>query len=323
MVRGTQRGGGVALGVEVEDQHPLAELGEGGGDVHRRRGLADAALLVGHHHHAGALGARHRDAAAGRRGGPARSSPRPAPAASSRRRSWAAGRSGRRRCAPAATLPGADVSRETAARPSAPRAVPNWCQPVEKPVRPVEEHARRATPDRWKTAWGRRPDPRANRVRSGRSHTPPLLSRALVRARAARPDDRSRGDRANLPARSRAGPPGPPRSARSSTSRSRARPPPACAQPSFRSSGPACHDLRRRRGPLHRHQLAAGRDQGQAPASSRSSGATARAVTTSNVRPPGQLLGPPAQHLDLVLQAQQRRRPRRGSGYAAAAARPG
>ena len=42
---------GIALGVEVDDQDPLAELGETGTDVDRRRRLADAALLVGDGHH--------------------------------------------------------------------------------------------------------------------------------------------------------------------------------------------------------------------------------------------------------------------------------
>ena len=46
-------GRGVALRVEVDDQRPLAELGETGTDVDRRRRLADATLLVGHGDHPG------------------------------------------------------------------------------------------------------------------------------------------------------------------------------------------------------------------------------------------------------------------------------
>ena len=42
-----QAGRGVALRIEVDDQRALAELGEAGADVDRRRRLADAALLVG------------------------------------------------------------------------------------------------------------------------------------------------------------------------------------------------------------------------------------------------------------------------------------
>ncbi len=51
-----ERGGGVALGVEVDHQHPLAELGQAGRDVDGGGGLADAALLVGHDHDPGGLG---------------------------------------------------------------------------------------------------------------------------------------------------------------------------------------------------------------------------------------------------------------------------
>ena len=49
-------GGGVALGVEVDHQHAQAALGQAGGDVDRGGRLADAALLVGHHHDARAVG---------------------------------------------------------------------------------------------------------------------------------------------------------------------------------------------------------------------------------------------------------------------------
>ena len=53
VVLDAQRRGGVALRVEVDDQDPLPELGERGGDVDGRRGLADPALLVGDHDHPG------------------------------------------------------------------------------------------------------------------------------------------------------------------------------------------------------------------------------------------------------------------------------
>ena len=48
-----EAGAGVALRVEVDDQHPVAEVGEAGTEVDRRRGLADAALLVGDGHDPG------------------------------------------------------------------------------------------------------------------------------------------------------------------------------------------------------------------------------------------------------------------------------
>ena len=40
-------GRGVALRIEIEDQHGLADGGECGAQIDRGRGLADAALLVG------------------------------------------------------------------------------------------------------------------------------------------------------------------------------------------------------------------------------------------------------------------------------------
>jgi hypothetical protein len=64
-VLGSQRGGRVALGVEIDHEDALAQLRQGGGDVHGGRRLADAALLVGHHDHAGLVGTRQRDPAAG------------------------------------------------------------------------------------------------------------------------------------------------------------------------------------------------------------------------------------------------------------------
>ena len=45
-----EAGGGVALGVEVDDQDPEAELGQGGTEVDRGGGLAHPTLLVGHGH---------------------------------------------------------------------------------------------------------------------------------------------------------------------------------------------------------------------------------------------------------------------------------
>ena len=48
-----EAGAGVALRVEVDDQHPVAEVGQAGPEVHRGGGLADAALLVGDGHDPG------------------------------------------------------------------------------------------------------------------------------------------------------------------------------------------------------------------------------------------------------------------------------
>jgi hypothetical protein len=42
-----EAGRGVALRIEIDDQHPLADRGQGGAEVDRGGGLADAALLVG------------------------------------------------------------------------------------------------------------------------------------------------------------------------------------------------------------------------------------------------------------------------------------
>jgi hypothetical protein len=46
-VADAEPGAAAGLGIEVEDEDPPAELSQGGGEVHRRRGLAAAALLVG------------------------------------------------------------------------------------------------------------------------------------------------------------------------------------------------------------------------------------------------------------------------------------
>ena len=42
-----EAGGGVALGIEIDDQHALADRGECGAEIDRGGGLADAALLIG------------------------------------------------------------------------------------------------------------------------------------------------------------------------------------------------------------------------------------------------------------------------------------
>jgi hypothetical protein len=52
-----QRGAGVPLRVEVDDEHAKTGLREGCADVHRRRRLPDAPLLVGDGEHAGSSGA--------------------------------------------------------------------------------------------------------------------------------------------------------------------------------------------------------------------------------------------------------------------------
>ena len=47
-----EAGRGVALRVEIDDQHVLADGGERRAEIDRGRGLADAALLVGEREHA-------------------------------------------------------------------------------------------------------------------------------------------------------------------------------------------------------------------------------------------------------------------------------
>ncbi len=42
-----EAGGGVALRIEIDDQHALADGGQCGAEIDRGGGLADAALLVG------------------------------------------------------------------------------------------------------------------------------------------------------------------------------------------------------------------------------------------------------------------------------------
>jgi hypothetical protein len=53
-----ERGRGVALGIQVDHEHLLPELGQARGHVDRRRRLADAPLLVGHDEHPGRIRAR-------------------------------------------------------------------------------------------------------------------------------------------------------------------------------------------------------------------------------------------------------------------------
>ena len=52
--------GGVALRVQIDHEHPVVQLGERRSQVDRRRGLAHAALLVGHRHDARKGPLRHR-----------------------------------------------------------------------------------------------------------------------------------------------------------------------------------------------------------------------------------------------------------------------
>lgn len=56
MVIDPQRGGGIALRVEVDHEDPTAVQGQRGGKVDRGGGLTHPALLVGDHHDAGLLG---------------------------------------------------------------------------------------------------------------------------------------------------------------------------------------------------------------------------------------------------------------------------
>ena len=61
-----ETGRGIALRIEIDDQHFLADGGERGAEIDRRRGLADAALLVGDREHARRLGELHLRRAIGR-----------------------------------------------------------------------------------------------------------------------------------------------------------------------------------------------------------------------------------------------------------------
>ena len=61
-----EAGRGIALRVEIDDQHLLADGGERGAEIDRRRRLADAALLVGDRKHPRRLGELHLRRAIGR-----------------------------------------------------------------------------------------------------------------------------------------------------------------------------------------------------------------------------------------------------------------
>ena len=68
-----EAGAGVALRVEVDDEHPVAEVGQAGAQVHGRGRLAHAALLVGDGHDPGErAGERRRGSSGRRRARPAR-----------------------------------------------------------------------------------------------------------------------------------------------------------------------------------------------------------------------------------------------------------
>jgi hypothetical protein len=54
----SQPGRGIPLRVEIDHQHPVAEIRRGGAEVDRRGRLADAALLVGHRDHPGQIAAK-------------------------------------------------------------------------------------------------------------------------------------------------------------------------------------------------------------------------------------------------------------------------
>ena len=54
-----ETGRGIALRIEIDDQHFLADGGERGAEIDCRRGLADTAFLVGDRKHARRLGELH------------------------------------------------------------------------------------------------------------------------------------------------------------------------------------------------------------------------------------------------------------------------
>ena len=151
-----ERGRGVALRVEVDDQHPLPELGQRGGDVDGGRGLADAALLVRDHDDPGRVGAGQR---------------RPHQCALPREHDVLRGAGER---GAASSSYGAARLREVGGGPHRCWDVPPALFHVKPRARfprgqacgegehPVDNHAQRATQDRWITP--RAPDP-ASRVR--------------------------------------------------------------------------------------------------------------------------------------------------------------
>ena len=61
-----ETGRGIALRIEIDDQDFLADGGKRGAEIDRRRGLADAALLVGDRKDARRLGELHLRRAIGR-----------------------------------------------------------------------------------------------------------------------------------------------------------------------------------------------------------------------------------------------------------------
>ena len=76
------------------------------------------------------------------------------------------------------------------------------------------------------------------------------------------------------------------------------------AHPSAVSAGLAASTSARAEAPFMATSSPLGSTSGRHQRASRSRGATARAVTTSNVARPGQLLGSAADHLDLVLETE-------------------
>ena len=294
-----QRGGGVALGVEVDEQHLLAPLGEAGGHVHRGRGLAHAALLVRDHEHPGT---RRRLAAARSPGRRARAVP---PARSPPPTGCPGPRRGRR------------PPRRRRARP--PSASPAAAVFPVKHARARDGSACAPDASRARRARGApgAPGARASPAVPGRALAPPAAPASptrcvppLDRCRLVQvPHERRRPRRSLRPGRS-----GPALCslAVTSTTRvggsrmpspyvvSRTAVPPVADSASWAaasSSAAAC--------PLNASSRPPGRSSGSVQPSSRSNGATARAVTTSTAQI-GDVLGPAALHPD-VRQVQSRR----------------
>ncbi len=61
-----ETGRGIALRIEIDDEDFLADGGERGAEIDRRRGLADAALLIGDRKHSRWFGELHLGRAIGR-----------------------------------------------------------------------------------------------------------------------------------------------------------------------------------------------------------------------------------------------------------------
>ena len=334
-----QRGRGVALRVEVDDQHPQPALGQRDGEVDRGRGLADPALLVGDHHDAGARRPRQRlppqQSRAEQQGlldgvGQRRVLGR----GRHRARSPVQTPGGRRGQRPV-DGPADVVSRETTPRPVSGGHFPY------RGENPVDNSASQGR-SRDRTCCGGQPrrDTALFREKNGHPRPPETLSGSWDR----RPDktgsfsDEDDVDEAAV----RASPtgscalflrPGPdpnvgvgPASTRTTVvgkdsefdpmwTTSGSRP------PSRRRVAPAAASSSAARRPLHREDDAARAGERQRPGEQPlERGHRARGDHVE--RPvPVQLLGPAAHHLDLVGQPELRRPPRRGSAYAAAAAR--